>query len=99
MSEKTEACACPAEKLALSPFSVVTLAQSLASWFKSKLVTSLKSVLQSLVLSCTKLKLLRQEGRCPATEGKAAKAKLIVESNKVVIPKLTVEGLVELYLT
>lgn len=56
----------------------------------------------SLAIARTKLhelKLLRQEGRCPATEGKAAKAKLIEESSKVIIPELTVEGLVELYLT
>ena len=43
--------------------------------------------------------MLRQEERCPAAEGKAAKAKLIEESNKAIIPEIIVERLVELYLT
>ena len=45
------------------------------------------------------LKLLRQEGRCPATELKQEKHQRAIEAEQVEDPELTVQGLVELYLT
>lgn len=45
------------------------------------------------------LKLIRNEGRCPASELKDEKQRLLEESQKPKAPVLTVEGLVELYLT
>ncbi|WP_113627629.1 tyrosine-type recombinase/integrase [Pectobacterium peruviense] len=45
------------------------------------------------------LKLIRNEGRCPASELKDEKQRLLEESQKPIAEVLTVEGLVELYLT
>ncbi|HHH1473743.1 TPA: tyrosine-type recombinase/integrase [Yersinia enterocolitica] len=45
------------------------------------------------------LKLIRGEGRCPASELKDEKQRLLEESQKPKAAVLTVEGLVELYLT
>ena len=45
------------------------------------------------------LKLIRSEGRCPTSELKDEKQRLLVESQKPKAAVLTVEGLVELYLT
>lgn len=45
------------------------------------------------------LKLIRCEGRCPASELKDEKKRLLEESQKPKTEVLTVEGLVELYLT
>ena len=45
------------------------------------------------------LKLIRCEGRCPASELKDEKKRLLEESQKPKAEVLTVEGLVELYLT
>lgn len=45
------------------------------------------------------LKLIRCEGRCPASELKDEKKRLLEESQKPKAAVLTVEGLVELYLT
>lgn len=45
------------------------------------------------------LKQIRNEGRCPATELKEGKQRLLEESQKPKAAVLTVEGLVELYLT
>ncbi|MFJ5330618.1 tyrosine-type recombinase/integrase [Pectobacterium versatile] len=45
------------------------------------------------------LKLIRNEGRCPASELKDEKQRLLEESQKPIAAVLTVEGLVELYLT
>ncbi|EHD22826.1 MULTISPECIES: tyrosine-type recombinase/integrase [Brenneria] len=45
------------------------------------------------------LKQIRNEGRCPATELREKKQKQIEESQKQPTPVLTVQGLVELYLT
>ncbi|CQI96443.1 tyrosine-type recombinase/integrase [Yersinia sp. HM-2024] len=45
------------------------------------------------------LKLIRSEGRCPASELKDEKQRLLEESQKPKAAVLTVEGLVELYLT
>ena len=45
------------------------------------------------------LKLIRSEGRCPASELKDEKKRLLEESQKPKAAVLTVEGLVELYLT
>ncbi|EFQ7416159.1 tyrosine-type recombinase/integrase [Salmonella enterica] len=50
-------------------------------------------------LKLHELKLLRQEGRCPATELKKDKIQRAIESEQAKIPELTVQGLVELYLT
>ncbi|ECC4148253.1 tyrosine-type recombinase/integrase [Salmonella enterica] len=56
----------------------------------------------SLAIARTKLqelKQIRREGRCPATENKEAKQRLLEESQKQQTPELTVAALVELYLT
>lgn len=45
------------------------------------------------------LKLLRQEGRCPASELKQDKLLRASEAEQAKIPELTIQGLVELYLT
>jgi len=45
------------------------------------------------------LKLLRQEGRCPASELKQEKQLRAIEAEQAKVPELTVQGLVELYLT
>lgn len=45
------------------------------------------------------LKLIRSEGRCPASELKEEKQRLLEESQRPKAAVLTVEGLVELYLT
>lgn len=45
------------------------------------------------------LKHIRKEGRCPATELKEAKLRQQAESQKLKLAELTIEGLVELYLT
>ncbi len=45
------------------------------------------------------LKLIRNEGRCPASELKDEKQRLLEENQKPKAAVLTVEGLVELYLT
>lgn len=45
------------------------------------------------------LKQIRNEGRCPATELKEEKQRVLEESQKPKVAVLTVEGLVELYLT
>ncbi|NNS09252.1 site-specific integrase [Erwinia sp. JH02] len=45
------------------------------------------------------LKLIRSEGRCPASELKDEKQRLLEESQKPKAAVLTVEGVVELYLT
>lgn len=45
------------------------------------------------------LKLIRSEGRCPASELKDEKQRLLEDSQKPKAAVLTVEGLVELYLT
>lgn len=45
------------------------------------------------------LKLIRNEGRCPASELKDEKQRLLEESQKPKAAVLTVEGVVELYLT
>ncbi|CNL22940.1 integrase [Yersinia enterocolitica] len=45
------------------------------------------------------LKLIRSEGRCPASELKDEKQRLLEESQRPKAAVLTVEGLVELYLT
>ncbi|MEQ9903290.1 tyrosine-type recombinase/integrase [Pectobacterium aroidearum] len=45
------------------------------------------------------LKLIRNEGRCPASELKDEKQRLLEDSQKPIAAVLTVEGLVELYLT
>ncbi|MDU7466341.1 MAG: tyrosine-type recombinase/integrase [Serratia marcescens] len=50
-------------------------------------------------LKLHELKLLRQEGRCPATELKKYKLQRAIEAEQAKIPELTVQGLVELYLT
>ncbi|EBN5762131.1 site-specific integrase [Salmonella enterica] len=50
-------------------------------------------------LKLHELKLLRQEGRCPATELKKDKLQRAIEAEQSKIPELTVQGLVELYLT
>ena len=50
-------------------------------------------------LKLNELKLLRQDGRCPATELKQDKLQRAVEAEKAKIPELTIQGLVELYLT
>lgn len=50
-------------------------------------------------LELNKLKLLRQEGRCPASELKQYKLQRTIEAEQAKIPELTVQGLVELYLT
>lgn len=56
----------------------------------------------SLAAACLKLnelKLLRQEGRCPASELKQEKQLRAIEAEQAKVPELTVQGLVELYLT
>ena len=50
-------------------------------------------------LKLHELKLLRQEGRCPATELKQDKLQRAIEAEQAKIPELTIQGLVELYLT
>lgn len=45
------------------------------------------------------LKQIRNEGRCPASELKDEKQRLLEESQKPKAAVLTVEGVVELYLT
>lgn len=50
-------------------------------------------------LKLHELKLLRQEGRCPATELKKDKIQRAIEAEQAKISELTVQGLVELYLT
>lgn len=50
-------------------------------------------------LKLHELKLLRQEGRCPATELKKDKLQRAIEAEQAKIPELTIQGLVELYLT
>ncbi|ETX62034.1 hypothetical protein P835_03432 [Citrobacter portucalensis] len=50
-------------------------------------------------LKLHELKLLRQEGRCPASELKQDKLQRAIEVEQAKIPELTVQGLVELYLT
>ncbi|EPF6929949.1 tyrosine-type recombinase/integrase [Salmonella enterica subsp. enterica serovar Muenchen] len=50
-------------------------------------------------LKLHELKLIRQEGRCPATELKKDKLQRAIEAEQAKIPELTVQGLVELYLT
>lgn len=50
-------------------------------------------------LKLHELKLLRQEGRCPATELKQDKLQCAIEAEQAKIPELTIQGLVELYLT
>lgn len=50
-------------------------------------------------LKLNELKLLRQEGRCPASELKQEKQLRAIEAEQVKVPELTVQGLVELYLT
>ncbi|MHB5982364.1 tyrosine-type recombinase/integrase [Klebsiella pneumoniae] len=50
-------------------------------------------------LKLHELKLLRQEGRCPATELKQDKFQRAIEAEQAKIPELTIQGLVELYLT
>ena len=50
-------------------------------------------------LKLHELKLLRHEGRCPATELKKDKLQRAIEAEQAKIPELTVQGLVELYLT
>ncbi|MGP3199761.1 tyrosine-type recombinase/integrase [Serratia marcescens] len=50
-------------------------------------------------LKLHELKLLRQEGRCPAAELKKDKIQRAIEAEQAKIPELTVQGLVELYLT
>lgn len=50
-------------------------------------------------LKLHELKLLRQEGRCPATELKKDKLQRAIEAVQAKIPELTVQGLIELYLT
>ncbi|MGF2417787.1 tyrosine-type recombinase/integrase [Citrobacter freundii] len=50
-------------------------------------------------LKLHELKLLRQEGRCPATELKKDKIQRAIQAEQAKIPELTVQGLVELYLT
>lgn len=50
-------------------------------------------------LKLNELKLLRQEGRCPASELKQEKQLRAIEAEQAKEPELTVQGLVELYLT
>jgi len=50
-------------------------------------------------LKLNELKLLRQEGRCPASELKQEKQLRAIEAEQAKVPELTVQGLVELYLT
>lgn len=50
-------------------------------------------------LKLHELKLLRQEGRCPASEQKQEKLQKAKEAEQEKIPDFTVQGLVELYLT
>lgn len=50
-------------------------------------------------LKLQELKQIRQLGRCPATERREEKRRQLEESQKQQVPVLTVEGLVELYLT
>ncbi len=50
-------------------------------------------------LKLNELKLLRQEGRCPASELKQEKQLRAIEAEQTKVPELTVQGLVELYLT
>lgn len=50
-------------------------------------------------LKLHELKLLRQEGRCLASELKQDKLQRAIEVEQAKIPELTVQGLVELYLT
>lgn len=50
-------------------------------------------------LKLNELKLLRQEGWCPASELKQEKQLRAIEAEQVKVPELTVQGLVELYLT
>ncbi|WNP35509.1 tyrosine-type recombinase/integrase [Enterobacter kobei] len=50
-------------------------------------------------LKLNELKLIRQEGRCPASELKQEKQLRAIEAEQAKVPELTVQGLVELYLT
>ncbi|PWW12663.1 hypothetical protein DES37_101231 [Mangrovibacter plantisponsor] len=50
-------------------------------------------------LKLHELKLLCQEGRYPATELKKDKLQRAIEAEQAKTPELTVQGLVELYLT
>ncbi|MRS14106.1 tyrosine-type recombinase/integrase [Enterobacteriaceae bacterium RIT691] len=50
-------------------------------------------------LKLNELKLIRQGGRCPATELKQEKQQQAKDAEEKKIPELTVQGLVELYLT
>ncbi|MEN0579146.1 tyrosine-type recombinase/integrase [Phytobacter palmae] len=50
-------------------------------------------------LKLNELKLLRQEGRCPASELKQEKQLRAIEAEQTKVTELTVQGLVELYLT
>ena len=50
-------------------------------------------------LKLNELKLLRQAGRCPATELKQDKLQRAIEAEQAKVPELTIQGLVELYLT
>ncbi|QSW34636.1 tyrosine-type recombinase/integrase [Leclercia pneumoniae] len=50
-------------------------------------------------LKLHELKLLRQDGRCPASELKQEKQLRAIEAEQAKVPELTVQGLVELYLT
>lgn len=55
--------------------------------------------LASARLKLNELKLLRQEGRCPASELKQDKLQRAIEAEQAKVPALTIQGLVELYLT
>lgn len=50
-------------------------------------------------LKLHELKLLRQEGRCPATELKRDKIQRAIETEQTTVPELTLQKLIELYLT
>lgn len=56
----------------------------------------------SLAAACLKLnelKLIRQEGRCPATELRQEKQLRAIEAEQAKVPEFTIQSLVDLYLT
>lgn len=58
-----------------------------------------QSSLAAARLKLYELKLLRQDGRCPATELKQDKLQRAIEAEQTKVPELTVQRVVELYLT
>lgn len=58
-----------------------------------------QSSLAAARLKLYELKLLHQDGRCPATELKQDKLQRAIEAEQTKVPELTVQRVVELYLT